>query len=91
MIRMIYTIRQTDKHFQRYWLQTRPKMAFLKSWPGKMRLGRISSVLSYGERDAMPHIKAQPRTQALSSGEGKTLVGAGHVNPQILGINYKFR
>ena len=23
-------------------------------------------------------------------GEGKTLVGAGHVNPQILGINYKF-
>ena len=28
----------------------------------------------------------QPRAKALSLGEGKTLVGAGHVNPQILGI-----
>ena len=29
----------------------------------------------------------QPRSQALSSCEAKTLVGAGHVNPQILGVN----
>jgi hypothetical protein len=29
----------------------------------------------------------QPRSQALSSCEAKTLVGAGHSNPQILGVN----
>jgi hypothetical protein len=32
-------------------------------------------------------VNYQPRSQALSSCGGKTLVGAGHVNPQILGIN----
>jgi hypothetical protein len=31
---------------------------------------------------------SQPRSQALSSCGGKTLVGAGHVIPRILGVNW---
>ena len=33
------------------------KVGFLKSWPAEKRLGRISSVASYREHVAMPHIK----------------------------------
>ena len=46
------------KYFQRYLASNTQKMGFLNSWPGKKRLGRISSVRSYEERVATPRIAA---------------------------------